>query len=104
MDSNSTHSNATAAGSQNTGPPAALAAITPTNHTGIVLIGTALALVFSVVSMLIRLYIRFQIRHEFSLDDTASIAAVVRSTEFPLGDKHPLPYPGVAPAIPSFLR
>ena len=88
MDSNSTHSNDTAPGSQNAGPPGALAAITPTNHTGIVLIGTALALVFSVVSMFIRIYIRFQFRHEFSLDDIASIAAVVRSTEFPFEEKH----------------
>ena len=56
-------------------PP--LTAITPTNQSGVVLIGTALALIFSLVSLLIRLYIRLQLRYQFSCDDAASVGAVV---------------------------
>ncbi len=78
MDSNPTDANPAAPSSSTSAPSIPpLAAITPTDHTGIVLIGTALALVFSVVSMLIRIYIRLQFRHEFSLDDISSISAVV---------------------------
>ncbi|KAK3687849.1 hypothetical protein B0T22DRAFT_140161 [Podospora appendiculata] len=56
-------------------PP--FAVITATDQGGIILIATALALVFSVISMLIRLFIRFEFRHDFARDDIAAGVALV---------------------------
>lgn len=56
-------------------PP--LTVISPTDQGGVVLIITALGMVFALVSILIRLYIRLQIRHEYEHDDTAVAIAMV---------------------------
>lgn len=56
-------------------PP--LTVISPTNQGGVVLIITALGMVFAFVSILIRLYIRLQIRHAFQRDDIAVAIAMV---------------------------
>lgn len=56
-------------------PP--LTVISPTNQGGVVLIITALGMVFALVSILIRLYIRLQIRHAYERDDTAVAIAMV---------------------------
>ncbi|KFY38630.1 hypothetical protein V494_04294 [Pseudogymnoascus sp. VKM F-4513 (FW-928)] len=58
-------------------PP--LTVISPTNQSGVLLIVTALGLVFALVSILIRLYIRLQIRHAYERDDTAVAVAMVFS-------------------------
>ncbi|KFY14329.1 hypothetical protein V491_06094 [Pseudogymnoascus sp. VKM F-3775] len=58
-------------------PP--LTVISPTNQGGVVLIITALGMVFAFVSILIRLYIRLQIRHAFQRDDIAVAIAMVFS-------------------------
>lgn len=57
-------------------PP--LSVITPTDQSGIVLIGTALALIFALLSMLIRGFVRLQFRHEFARDDVVAVCAMVR--------------------------
>jgi len=60
------------------GQSAPLAAVTATDQGGVVVIGTALALVFALVSILIRLYVRFQFqRSVVSRDDVASAASLV---------------------------
>lgn len=56
-------------------PP--LTVISPTNQGGVVLIITALGMVFALVSILIRLYIRLQIRHAYERDDAAVAVAMV---------------------------
>jgi hypothetical protein len=56
-------------------PP--LTVISPTNQGGVILIITALGMVFALVSILIRLYIRLQIRHAYERDDTAIAVAMV---------------------------
>ncbi|KFZ03048.1 hypothetical protein V502_11277 [Pseudogymnoascus sp. VKM F-4520 (FW-2644)] len=58
-------------------PP--LTVISPTNQGGVILIITALGMVFALVSILIRLYIRLQIRHSYERDDTAVAIAMVFS-------------------------
>ncbi|KFY95000.1 hypothetical protein V498_03592 [Pseudogymnoascus sp. VKM F-4517 (FW-2822)] len=58
-------------------PP--LTVISPTDQGGVVLIITALGMVFALVSILIRLYIRLQIRHTYERDDTAVAIAMVFS-------------------------
>ncbi|KFY42604.1 hypothetical protein V495_04422 [Pseudogymnoascus sp. VKM F-4514 (FW-929)] len=58
-------------------PP--LAVISPTNQGGVVLIITALCMVFALVSILIRLYIRLQIRHAYERDDSAVAIAMLFS-------------------------
>lgn len=56
-------------------PP--LTVISPTNQGGVILIITALGMVFALVSILIRLYIRLQIHHAYERDDTAIAVAMV---------------------------
>lgn len=56
-------------------PP--LTVISSTDQGGVVLIITALGMVFALVSILIRLYIRLQIRHTYEHDDTAVAIAMV---------------------------
>jgi hypothetical protein len=51
--------------------------ISPTNQGGVVLIITALCMVFALVSILIRLHIRLQIRHAYERDDSAVAIAMV---------------------------
>jgi hypothetical protein len=61
------------------GQSAPLATLTATDQGGVVAIGAALALVFGLVSMLIRFYVRTQFQRSVgSLDDAASAAATVR--------------------------
>ena len=61
------------------GQSAPLATLTATDQGGVVAIGAALALVFALVSMLIRFYVRTQFQRSVgSLDDAASAAATVR--------------------------
>ncbi|KAM7188890.1 hypothetical protein V8F20_010399 [Naviculisporaceae sp. PSN 640] len=55
-------------------PP--LTVVTATDQTGVVIIGAILALVFSVISMFIRLFIRSKFQNEFAKDDTAAFVAL----------------------------
>ncbi|KAH8878999.1 hypothetical protein GQ53DRAFT_739354 [Thozetella sp. PMI_491] len=80
MDSYPSSTGTPVASYQDPAPP--LVAITATDQTGIVFIVTALALIFSMVSMFIRLYIRLQFRQEFFRDDVTSIVAVVSGFVF----------------------
>lgn len=57
-------------------PP--LAALTDTNRSGIVLITTSLCLIFALLSITIRLYVRLQFRHQIDRDDFASFVSMVR--------------------------
>jgi hypothetical protein len=56
-------------------PP--LTVITSTDRSGIVLIATALGLIFAIISLLIRLFIRLEFRHQFARDDIAAALAMV---------------------------
>lgn len=58
-------------------PP--LTIITPTDHSGLVLIATALGFVFALVSLLIRAYVRYEFSRQFARDDVLVTVAVVRS-------------------------
>ena len=57
-------------------PP--LTVITPTDQRGIVIIATGLSLVFALVSVLLRLFIRRDFRHSFFGDDVAALMSMVR--------------------------
>jgi hypothetical protein len=59
------------------GQSAPLTIITPTNHSGIVLITTALCLAFALVSMLIRVFIRLDFRNQVARDDVIALTAMV---------------------------
>ena len=59
-------------------PP--LTVITSTDHSGFVLIATTLGLVFTLVSLLIRVYVRYECSNSFARDDVAVTVAGVRST------------------------
>lgn len=89
MDSNATSSGGTPAPSLYPGESAPLTVITATDQSGVVLIGTALALIFAAISMLIRLYVRLEFRHNFAKDDLASLISMVgfslRSFAVPIG-------------------
>ncbi|KAB5513115.1 hypothetical protein GE09DRAFT_638123 [Coniochaeta sp. 2T2.1] len=52
-------------------PP--LTVITSTDQSGIVIIATALALIFAFVSILLRLFIRVEFRHRFFGDDIVAL-------------------------------
>ena len=56
-------------------PP--LTIITSTNQSGIVLIATALGLIFALISILIRVFIRFEFRTEFARDDIVAAVSMV---------------------------
>ena len=56
-------------------PP--IAVITATDQSGIVLIATTLALAIAIVSLLIRVYMQLQIRHQFSRDDFITMGSMV---------------------------
>lgn len=51
------------------GQSAPLTTITPTAHRGLVVITTALSLVFAFVSIVIRAYVRYQFSNSFGTDD-----------------------------------
>jgi hypothetical protein len=59
------------------GQSPALTVITSTDRSGIVLIATALGLIFAIISLLIRLFIRLEFRHQFARDDIAAALAMV---------------------------
>jgi hypothetical protein len=54
-----------------------LATITSTDERGIVLIATSVALAFSLISLLIRIFIRVDFHQAFARDDIAAVAAMV---------------------------
>jgi hypothetical protein len=56
-------------------PP--IAVITATDQSGIVLIATTLALAIAIVSLLMRVYVQLQIRHQFSRDDFIAMGSLV---------------------------
>jgi len=72
MDSNATDSSTS--GSRHAPP---LVVITDTDQSGILIIAGALGLVFAVISILIRLFIRYEFRTRFSKDDVACFASMV---------------------------
>lgn len=59
------------------GQDAPLAVVTATDQTGIIIITTAFAMVFALVSICIRIFIRMEFHHAFSVDDHFSIASMV---------------------------
>jgi hypothetical protein len=59
------------------GQSAPIAVITATDQSGVVLIATALALSIALVSLLMRVYMQLQIRHQFSHDDFITMASMV---------------------------
>ncbi|KAK3353306.1 hypothetical protein B0T25DRAFT_207929 [Lasiosphaeria hispida] len=58
------------------GQSAPLAVLTTTDQSGVIIIGATLALIFAVISMLIRLYVRLEFRHSFARDDLASVGSL----------------------------
>jgi hypothetical protein len=56
-------------------PP--LTIITSTNQSGVVLIATTLGLIFGLISLLIRIFIRLEFRTGFSRDDILAAVAMV---------------------------
>jgi hypothetical protein len=66
------------------GQSAPLTVITPTNQSGIVIIATALALVFALVSVLLRLFIRVEFRQRFAGDDVATFISMASSSAVPI--------------------
>jgi hypothetical protein len=73
MDSNST--------SLLPGQSAPIAVITATDQSGIVLITTTLALAVALVSLLMRVYMQLQIRHQFSHDDFITMGSMVSGNQ-----------------------
>jgi hypothetical protein len=61
------------------GQSAPLATITPTDHRGLVAIATALGLIFSLISIVIRAYVRYQFSNSFGTDDVVIAVAFVLS-------------------------
>lgn len=59
------------------GHSAPLIVVTATDHSGILMIGTVLALIFASISIFLRLFIRLQFRHDFARDDVAALVAMV---------------------------
>ena len=70
------------------GQSAPLTIITSTDQSGIVLIGTALALSFALISILIRVFIRMDFQQKFAKDDLFAFLSVVSSKS--RGEKHKL--------------
>lgn len=56
-------------------PP--LEVITATDQGGVILIATALGIIFAIISLLIRVYLQLEIRHQISRDDVAVLLAMV---------------------------
>jgi hypothetical protein len=56
-------------------PP--LTVITSTDQSGVVLIATALALIFALISLLIRIFIRREFRNDFARDDIVAAVSIV---------------------------
>jgi len=63
------------------GQSAPIAIITATDQSGIVLIATALALAVALTSLLMRVYMQLQIRHQFSHDDFITMGSIVSRNE-----------------------
>jgi hypothetical protein len=61
------------------GESAPLATVTPTDRRGLVAIATALALVFSLISIVIRAYVRYQFSNSFGTDDAVIAVAFLVS-------------------------
>lgn len=61
------------------GQSAPLTIITSTDRSGLILIATALGLIFALVSLLIRAYVRYEFSRQFARDDAVLTVAVVRS-------------------------
>jgi hypothetical protein len=61
------------------GQSAPLTIITPTNQSGVVLIATAVAMTFGLISLLIRVFIRLEFRTEFARDDIVAAVSMVGS-------------------------
>ena len=66
-------------------PPAQLpgsspphAVITPLDQAGVLYIVTALALIFALLSIIIRVYVRYEFSHSFGADDVSCGVAFVR--------------------------
>lgn len=59
------------------GQSAPLETITPTDQSGIIVIATALGLIFASISLLIRLYLQIEIRRKIGRDDVAVLLAMV---------------------------
>lgn len=59
------------------GQSAPLEVITATDQSGVILIVTALGLIFAIISLLIRIYLQYEIRHQISRDDAAVLLAMV---------------------------
>ena len=59
------------------GQSAPLASITSTDERGIVLIATSLGLAFSLISLVIRIFIRIDFHQAFARDDVAVVASMV---------------------------
>jgi hypothetical protein len=55
-------------------PP--LTVITPTDQGGIVIIATALALIFALISVLLRVFVRVEFRNRFFGDDVAALLSM----------------------------
>ncbi|KAK0715148.1 hypothetical protein B0H67DRAFT_553733 [Lasiosphaeris hirsuta] len=78
-ESSSDPGSATPTGSESAvlpGQSAPLAVLTATDQSGVIIIGATLALIFAVISMLIRLYVRLEFRHSFARDDFASAGSL----------------------------
>jgi hypothetical protein len=56
-------------------PP--LEVITATDQRGVIIIATTLGLIFASISLLIRLYLQLEIRHQVGRDDVAVLLAMV---------------------------
>lgn len=61
------------------GNSAPLATITSTDHRGLVGIATALALIFSLISLVIRGYVRYEFSNSFGTDDVVIAVAFLFS-------------------------
>ena len=72
-------SGATPAGGLLPGESAPLATVTLTDHRGLVAIATALGLVFSLISIVIRAYVRYQFSNSFGTDDVVIAVAFLFS-------------------------
>ncbi|KAK1759194.1 hypothetical protein QBC47DRAFT_99712 [Echria macrotheca] len=73
------------------GQSAPLATLTATDQSGAVIIGAALALVFALIAMFIRLYVRLQFQRGFSMDDmlaATSMAFFILQSGLVFGEVH----------------
>jgi hypothetical protein len=59
-------------------PPISM--ITATDQSGVVLIATALALTIAFISLLMRVYMQLQIRHQYAPDDFIAMGSMVSSS------------------------